>query len=66
MIPSSACTPTAYGPICLTGNFPLGAAAPVDGGVEGGEDDAGDAGDGAVDDAGDAGDGGVGDAGDAG
>jgi hypothetical protein len=43
-IPMSACTATKYGPICLTSDFPLGSAAPVDGGADGGGDSGTDSG----------------------
>jgi hypothetical protein len=60
-IPQSTCTDTLYGPICLAGGFPLGGAAPNDGGVDDGGLCDGSACDGGVDDGGDSGvdDGGV-------
>ena len=70
-IAMSTCTATNYGPICLTSDFPLGGAAPMDGGTEGGVDDGGTEGgvddggtDGGVDDGGN--DGGTSDGGDGG
>jgi len=37
----STCTETKYGPFCLHSQFPLGSAAPADGGTDGGETDGG-------------------------